>query len=102
MNVIPSGTAPGGNMASTGIAIWIAGSAEAQLAFGVFTGAITRLRWTFLTGLGAVSVPVSTTTAGVASAIRERTGISLTVLGCNTKSSTAAAAALARRAGTQR
>ncbi len=66
MNVIPSGTAPGGNIASTGIAIWIAGSASAKFAVGVSMGAITCRRWTFLAGLGAVSV--STTTAAAASA----------------------------------
>src|ERR1700685_3652792 len=99
MIVIPSGTAPGGNMASIGMAIWIDGSAKAQFAFGVLIGVIVCPRWTFLSGLGAVSV--STTTAGVASATRGRTGICLTVVGWNTRSSTAAAAALARR-GTQR
>ena len=85
-------------MASTGMAIWIEGSADAQFAFGVFMGAITCRRWTFLTGLGAVSV--STTTAGAASATRGPAGICLTVVGWNTRSSTAAAAALAKR-GTQ-
>ena len=97
MNVIPSGTAPGGNIASTGMAIWIAGSIIAQFAFGVFLGALTRRRWNLLTGLGAVSRMM----AGKASATRGRTGICLTNTGRNTKNSTATDAAL-DRTGTQR
>src|SRR5258708_5282902 len=96
MNVIPSGTAPGGNIASTGMAIWMAGSNDTQFAFGVFMGAILCRRWTFLTGLGAVPM----TTAGEESATRGRTGIGLTDAGWNTSSSRAAAAAL-DRTGTQ-
>src|SRR5271166_2780216 len=98
MNVIPSGIAPGGNIASSGMAIWIAVSGSAQFAFGVFAGAIPRRRWTFLTGLGAVS----RMRVGEASAADGRTGICLTDSGWTNRNSTAAAAAALTRTGAQR
>src|SRR5579862_1419369 len=97
MNVIPSGAAPGGNIASTGMAIWIAVSGGTQFAIGVFTGAIPRPRWIVLAGFGAVSRMMT----GEASATGGRTGICLTDAGWSTRNSTAATAVALARTGTQ-